>query len=391
VRDSAGIRIVESAANSLPLWSLADSHELQLGVVEGQPAYVFDRVSAAFRLADGRIVVADGRPFGDVIEIRYFSKDGRHIRTVGRRGRGPGEFGDFSRVLRLTGDSILIFDNRNRRVTVYDPSGALAYTHSTLETEGMRGRPHVLGSVAGLSGPRVLGKTSDGRFLVQFRSNGERDGYSRDTVFLVVTGARGAEPDTLPRLPSNEFAATAGGSSRRQLPFSYVLVSAPWKDGVLVGTSEAYELRQYATDGRLQMIIRRSDAAPSTLTDDHVKRYLESGPPGWATTSYRFGGVTGPSPKEQIEMLPSGHGLPAYTQLELDDADRFWLRDYTFLEHQAERSSWTIFDTSGMAIARASLPTQVTILHIGKEYLVGMVRDSLRVEYVRVYPIARSK
>jgi hypothetical protein len=390
--DDVGVRIVDSDAASLPLWSLAEPRELEIGATDGETAYVFDRVNAAFRLGDGAVVVADGRSFGRVFELRFFDDNGRHIRTVGRRGQGPGEFLDFSRVLRLNGDSILIFDNRNARLTIYTSDGTLAGTRSTTEINGMHSKPSLLTSVGrGLTGPNLVGRSNDGWFLVQYRNGDKPTGYSRDTVFLLVVDPDGPALDTLPRQPSTEFAAASNerGTSRSPLPFSYNLVAAPWKDGVIVGTGEAYELRHYDADGGLKMIIRRNDAPSTELTEDLKDQYLGSGPRGWATTPMRFGGVTGASPKEQVAMLPSGHGIPSYTQLHVDDARRLWVKEYTFLEHRAQRSSWTVFDSSGLAVARASMPARMAITHIAAEHVVGIVRDSLGVERVHVYRIER--
>src|SRR5687768_5872475 len=66
--DSAGIRIITSSGANAPVWQIGPAHELQIGVVDGEEAYSFDRISAAYRLGDGRIAVADGGSS----QVRYF-------------------------------------------------------------------------------------------------------------------------------------------------------------------------------------------------------------------------------------------------------------------------------------------------------------------------------
>ena len=89
-RDSAGARIAESvlpAGAEGPIW-LVDT---QPAVVVGDgrsPDHELNRVRAAVRLADGRIVVANGRP----LELRIFDSSGVFLGRTGREGAGPGEF-----------------------------------------------------------------------------------------------------------------------------------------------------------------------------------------------------------------------------------------------------------------------------------------------------------
>ena len=90
--DSSGVRITESSAADAPTWSVGELPEVRIGSVEGEEPYLFDRIRTAFLLSDGRIVVADAGSR----QFRYFSAEGEHIRTVGRRGRGPGEFATLS-------------------------------------------------------------------------------------------------------------------------------------------------------------------------------------------------------------------------------------------------------------------------------------------------------
>jgi hypothetical protein len=88
VRDSAGVRVVASAAPAWGEgkgWRLSPEPVLRVGVAEGDAAYQFGSVAGAVRLADGGIAAAD-RQSGDV---RWYDARGRHVRTVGRKGGGP--------------------------------------------------------------------------------------------------------------------------------------------------------------------------------------------------------------------------------------------------------------------------------------------------------------
>src|SRR5690606_5816123 len=93
VRDSAGVRVVRNLApawsgSAEDAWSLSLEPILEIGVLEGDPAYMFSQMRGPRRLSDGSIVVLDGA----TSEVRIFDAEGRHLRTFGRKGQGPGEF-----------------------------------------------------------------------------------------------------------------------------------------------------------------------------------------------------------------------------------------------------------------------------------------------------------
>jgi len=74
------------------------------------------------RLADGRLVVADG----DSRTLRFFGADGTLQRTSGRVGSGSGEFRSITYMSRWRGDSVLVWDVPQRRLSVFDDAGAFA-------------------------------------------------------------------------------------------------------------------------------------------------------------------------------------------------------------------------------------------------------------------------
>ena len=95
VRDSAGILITENArpADGSRLgWRIGPEPTVTIGAVEGEDPYLFQWVRSAFRISDGRIVVANG----GTEEIRVFTATGTHLLSWGGRGQGPGDFGSLS-------------------------------------------------------------------------------------------------------------------------------------------------------------------------------------------------------------------------------------------------------------------------------------------------------
>jgi hypothetical protein len=150
-RDSAGIVIVENSAPPTEArWSVPSEPELSLGVVEGEASLQFDEVRGVVRFDDGRIVVADGGSR----QVRFFDPAGGFLRLAGGPGSGPGEFESITTVFRSAGDTLHVYDQVLRRVTVFDPGGQLARTTPVESPEGA------------FFGPRVEGVFDDGSYLL---------------------------------------------------------------------------------------------------------------------------------------------------------------------------------------------------------------------------------
>lgn len=121
VFDSAGVTIVENGgahAHVIASWSVDSVPILRIGREDGSDAYRFDGVYDIARLSDSTILIAEGSP-----SIRFFDKHGQFLHAVGRRGDGPGEYRVISMMRRIHGDSLLIWDYGNLRVTLLAPDG----------------------------------------------------------------------------------------------------------------------------------------------------------------------------------------------------------------------------------------------------------------------------
>ncbi len=66
---------------------------------------------------------------GGVLEV--FDSTGRQLRTLGRLGAGPGEFGSLIRVVIGASDTIVAIDDSNLRVQVFSPTGGYVRSFSS--------------------------------------------------------------------------------------------------------------------------------------------------------------------------------------------------------------------------------------------------------------------
>jgi hypothetical protein len=54
-----------------------------------------------------------------------------------------------------------------------------------------------------------------------------------------------------------------------------------------------------------------------------------------------------------------------------------------------DNSAWTIFDPAGVLSGRVTTPRDFGILEVGVDYLLGVYRDELGVEYLHQYALER--
>lgn len=137
ITDSASVSIVtsmrsvwgDSAARieSMPL--------LRIGAEEAGPNQ-FSFIGPALLLEGGRLAVVEL----SVNEVRVFDSSGTHLRSFGRRGRGPGEFGVISALHPKSIDSLFAYDQTERRITILPLENGEVRTVSVEELPTVRGR-----------------------------------------------------------------------------------------------------------------------------------------------------------------------------------------------------------------------------------------------------------
>lgn len=132
---SSGALVVDTASDGVvrvrnpdlgeALPELAASPRARIGATNGPVAYQLGRVGGLLLGEDGRVYVLDQQ----ARQIRAFDGQGRHVRTVGKEGSGPGEFRD-PRGMRWSPDGTLwVTDYATQRYTVLTPELDLVATY----------------------------------------------------------------------------------------------------------------------------------------------------------------------------------------------------------------------------------------------------------------------
>jgi hypothetical protein len=348
---------------------------LEIGMVDGTEAYQLDQVGDAVRLRDGTLAVADGGSQ----RIRLYDPEGRHLRDLGGRGGGPGEFVSLSAVRPSPGGSIAAWDARNKRLTVFDAAGGL-------------GRVETVEGVAGLHVP-AIGWLDDGSVVVTpgmdpMTLRALEPGPRRETRQYLRVGGAG-NIDTIATTPGRDdhiyHEATSFGT--RTVLFGRNAYAAVAGDEVVIGESGRFEVRVHGADGTLRRIARvlvePRPVTPAKLAAAR-EREIESRRESRRLLAQR----TGRPVEEDHSEMPARDTHPFFVALQLDAAGHVWL-----LEPRADEDAprrWQVLDPDGRWLEAVETPAGLRVTAIGDDYVVGVHRDDFEVEYVRVHDLRRT-
>jgi hypothetical protein len=352
MRDSAGVRIVESGEASTSEWRVDPSPRFTLGW--GPEAPTFTWLQSGRILEDGGALVGD---FGSGTIYRL-GADGSVTATWGRKGEGPGEYQGLDAIL-TSGDSIIVSDGRLRRVTVLSPDGEVVATRS-LGTSFL---------------DRVSSVLSDGRMLLV-----PGEGYSGltdtrpewvfETQPIVAVHPADGSVDTLAQLPHlRRWYGTRGGSPG---PLSVRGRAGGFADGFAWARADRSEVRWYDAGGRLRQVARW-DEEPIPLTSEvrgsiiraFEEAYAASGAPEKVLTAQR-------------EELHQGldrydQPLPYWDAFHVDRVGNVWLREHGLPLRPSER--WRVLARDGTFVGWVDVPEAITVLDITDDRILAVRLD----------------
>lgn len=367
VRDSAGIRIVESNAPAWGdvAWQVSDSPVVRIGAVGDESSQLF-RVSDVTQLANGSIVVANQ----GTDEVRVFDGSGGHVRTIGRSGRGPGEFTGVRRVYAIGGDSLLVVDLA--RVSLFAPEGE--FVRSTQEVSPP---------------PDAAVRLSNGAFIGLRFAPGQNPmvlGTSRPRYSLVRWSPWDPDSAVIAEVDGDAvFRKQPEGSgsvySWRQ-PFGPRLAMATHGDRLFLGDGVQFEIRVLDSIGAPMAIYRR-DVAPISVTEDALRTYERSRLDEQRTEGFRL------LLESVFREWTAPETQPYFDTFVVDSEGNLWVRAYS--RDQTVRPMWSVFDTDGKWLGDVATPRRLDVRAIGPDYVLGLWQDANDVEYVQKHPLVKPR
>jgi hypothetical protein len=106
----------EAVAEPTLVGQLSEDPLVDIGRVDGDADYLLHNAVSSLRLSDGRTVILNAGSH----QLRFYDDKGRHLKSVGTRGSGPGEFRRPIKLYLPHQDSIVVLDVGTSLETVFD-------------------------------------------------------------------------------------------------------------------------------------------------------------------------------------------------------------------------------------------------------------------------------
>lgn len=377
ISDSSGVAIVTNDLTRLDAsCSLDATPTVSIGEEDGGEEYLLTSVAGARRLSDGRIALANARSW----QVRYYGPDGTYIRSTGRQGEGPGEFRQPYTLDVLPGDTIHVGDIDPFRYLVLAPDGAWV---RTVDLKPMM-----------INGPGASGVLDDGRLVAvvdgfpEGRRSGEFDLQKR---VVQLHAADGTLIDTIAILDHGRQGSIAPHMYFTTMPMfeSYSHLAADG-DLIVTGHGSLTELRVLGTgEGTpLSRIIRWTGESREVTSADvdadkaREKRDFEAAGPNAPAFMRQAYETNTNSQRPVADVMPAMNGIRIGTD------GRIWIRAYYVIGDTMPRK-WIAFTREGRFDCRLQTPRFEGFLEFGPDYLLALEADSLGVERVKQFPLAK--
>jgi hypothetical protein len=239
-----------------------------------------------------------------------------------------------------------------------------------------------------LSNVTSVGRLADGAFIVRelWSSAGRGSapiqlGLGRDPAAVARYTPDGAAMDTIGLFLGREiYVYTENGRGVMSTPlFAHVTSAAVHADDVYVGDQETFEVGVYSTNGGLRRIIRLPNV-DLRLTRDDIERAIER-----RLASVAEGQRT--MMRTQLDAMDVPGTRPAYGRLLVDSQGALWVGDYA--PYPEDPVLWRVFDASGRLVTALRVPERFRVFDVGADWILGVWRDDLDVERVRLYHLRK--
>jgi len=390
----AGACFVLTMLTAIPVATAAQVPERRLTKPDATFFEAFGMVGGLRELRDGRVLIAD--PLGQAlvaVDLVAGTAD-----TIGRVGAGPGEYRQPDGVFPLPGDSTLLVDLGNGRLTVLGPD--LSFGETTPIGQGGQGRGGGPGST--MSGMNVVlprGTDSKGRVYFQALGMGMRPGGQLPDSAPIKRWDRatGAFDEVAQVRLQERRTETSGGRNNHnvrliQIPLSLQDAWAVgWNGRLAVARTDGYYLEWIEPSGRVRgddvsyqpVRIRRAEK------EEFVNRSSSGGlmigmeiSNGARSMSFGRGGGGGGRPDIDDYEWPEAKPPFVASGVRVTPEGDAWV------QHSVAAGDAPIFDVfgaDGHLKERVTLPVGREVVGFGRAHVYVVLRDEFDLQWLERY------
>lgn len=364
----SGITAGALAAQQPAKWRLVEEWRVG-GEVDGP--HSFGDVRALAYLPDGRIVVLDARDQ----QVHYLDATGQPVRTVGRKGAGPGEFAGANGLVVTARGEVVVNDHSNNRLTVLAPNGDFVKTVPILNVWGFGYTWDAYVNARGLIDEYVSVRREGAPGSLAARRVWSAD-YARIDTILPLDCPGVPKPD--PTDVNYQFRSSRGGMVM-QIPFvSPRLGLVRSADGATwAGRYPGYAIIEHVPPGTCT-----ADATIRLTGRVRVPAAMRDSEVGDVRTSAGRYGV----PVPDLDKIP--REFPGFEAVFLDSSKRLWVERRT----TATERRFEVYGPGGDPVAEVDTPRAFAAYRpvvITNDRALGFVTDEDDVLYLVSYRIVR--
>jgi len=355
--DSAGVTIVTITTDpaSLPEWHLDSVPQV---TIRAAGDLEFGRLRRAVWMEDGTIAALDDRPEA----IHLFDSTGVWLRSLGRRGDGPGEFRSAS-TLSAAGDSLYLYSNSQGRLSVYHVATGFARSVAFGDWRLAPGAVWAVGS-----GHLTTARTT---FDTLPPSGPPPHLITMNTAVLTADAAgRGLGPEFhYPNRP--EIVSGDLGGILYFRPQPVLSVSGR---GIVWGAGDTHNLT--VLDSALTPVrMTRWMIPPEPLRRSEVDSTREFLRNIWRTSISEEYAERALALVFDDRFIPKVR--PALERGLVDDAERIWIARFSMIiEPEVEPSRWLVLDPAGNPLGRLEVPPGQRLITVRGDRALLIVEDA---------------
>ncbi len=257
--------------------------------------------------------------------IKAYDRDGKLLRTIGRKGQGPGEFQKPRDIGLTPRGELMVSDTLSRRISFFSTDG------------------------------RLLKEIPAGKMWLLNRVEQDREGNIYGSHTIVGDEARTEivkfAPDLKPLLP---VASVLLCKFPEVDPFMPQICFDLLDGGRLVwGMTTEYDLRIIGSDGKSIMRITKDHEPLKITSADREEKTMED----WG----------GEPPSDVKVVWPAN--FPAFRDFAADDNGRLFVRPYKGVKEERP-CPYDVFDAAGAYMAKITLPARARAIKAGKIYTI---------------------
>jgi len=308
------------------------AEELSIGKAGRGEEYIFSRIRSIAVDEKERIYVLDTKE----AHVKVFDKNGDYVKTVGRKGQGPGEMSLPFSICITSQNEIMVQDLNNHRIMFYSLDGNFIKSLSTAKIIIVGSNIDSKGNIIGIVSTRGPEKQ-----IIELKK------FDSNLNYLYSLSS---------------FSLPSGSSTFN--PFMPELCWAVSKeDSVICGYPEKYEIKVYNSEGN---VIKRviKDFKPVKITQEEIEEEKKRLP--------------GPMKLD----IPQYHSV--YRDITIDEENRIFVQTWERAENE-EGYYYDVFDSEGKYIAKIPLkfPPQVW----KKNKLFTIEEDEDGFQFVKRYKV----